>query len=150
MDQCGKCARFSDFRKEGGTVVGVAANVVALLSVLLHPYMPETSSTIRRQLNLPEDEVFWLKDTFVQLLPPGHRIGQASTDIRFSLYDLSMQFAFCLQVSPLFHKLEQSTMEVFRGRFAGSRSKESTPVAKAQLSKEELERAISEQVSKDA
>lgn len=37
----------------GSTVIGVCVNMSYLLSILLYPYMPQVSSTIRKQLNLP-------------------------------------------------------------------------------------------------
>ncbi|KAH3776066.1 hypothetical protein DPMN_177479 [Dreissena polymorpha] len=88
----------SDIEKSrAGTVVSLAANLACLLSVLLHPYMPEVSATIQRQLNAPQscNEVY---EDFVCHLDPGHKIGQPS---------------------PLFQKIESSTIAELKKRFAG-------------------------------
>ncbi|CAK8691401.1 unnamed protein product [Clavelina lepadiformis] len=85
------------------TVTGVAANLSCLLSVLIQPYMPHTSSKIQQQLNAP-DSVNILADdaAFVCTLPGGHRINEPS---------------------PLFRKVEASEIESYRQRFGGEASK---------------------------
>ncbi|XP_076805804.1 methionine--tRNA ligase, cytoplasmic-like [Clavelina lepadiformis] len=85
------------------TVTGVAANLSCLLSVLIQPYMPHTSSKIQQQLNAP-DFVNILADdaAFVCTLPGGHRINEPS---------------------PLFRKVEASEIESYRQRFGGEASK---------------------------
>ncbi|XP_019636662.1 PREDICTED: methionine--tRNA ligase, cytoplasmic-like [Branchiostoma belcheri] len=85
-------------KARAGTVIGLAANVSCLLSVLVQPYMPATSSTIQQQLQAPP-EVNILTDTFVCQLPAGHKIGKPS---------------------PLFQKLEASTMAELKKKFAGT------------------------------
>lgn len=42
----------SIYRSRAGTVLGVAANLSWLLSVLIHPYMPGVSEEIQRQLQV--------------------------------------------------------------------------------------------------
>lgn len=39
-------------RSRAGTVLGVASNLSWLLSVLVHPYMPDVSEEIQRQLQV--------------------------------------------------------------------------------------------------
>lgn len=46
---------FFNHRERSGTIIGVCANIVALLSVLLYPYMPDTSRNIKKQLNASDD-----------------------------------------------------------------------------------------------
>ncbi|KAH3692301.1 hypothetical protein DPMN_194751, partial [Dreissena polymorpha] len=88
----------SDIEKSrAGTVVSLAANLACLLSVLLHPFMPEVSATIQRQLNAPQSCNVVYED-FVCHLDPGHKIGQPS---------------------PLFQKIEASTIAELKKRFAG-------------------------------
>ncbi|XP_052234080.1 methionine--tRNA ligase, cytoplasmic-like isoform X4 [Dreissena polymorpha] len=88
----------SDIEKSrAGTVVSLAANLACLLSVLLHPYMPEVSATIQCQLNAPQSCNVVYED-FVCHLDPGHKIGQPS---------------------PLFQKIESSTIAELKKRFAG-------------------------------
>ncbi|KAM9320970.1 methionine--tRNA ligase, cytoplasmic [Gastrophryne carolinensis] len=84
-------------QKRAGTVTGLAVNMAALLSIMLHPYMPTISSVIREQLLMPE-EANVLTCDFHCLLPSGHRIGA---------------------VSPLFQKLENDQIESLRKRFGG-------------------------------
>ena len=67
------------FRLRAGTVIGLADNVSCLLSVLLEPYMPETSSIIQAQLNTPKT-VNVTTDTLVCWLKEGHQIGTVSAE----------------------------------------------------------------------
>ncbi|XP_061688389.1 methionine--tRNA ligase, cytoplasmic isoform X2 [Syngnathoides biaculeatus] len=88
-------------RQRAGTVTGVSVNVACLLSVMLLPYMPAVSQTIRDQLNAPHSCVSAaLRGTgaFARVLDPGHRIGT---------------------VSPLFQKLEVEQIEALKKRFGG-------------------------------
>ncbi|KAM6927493.1 methionine--tRNA ligase, cytoplasmic [Xenentodon cancila] len=88
-------------RQRAGTVTGVSVNIACLLSVMLLPYMPAVSQTIRNQLNAPQACVsVMLKGTgtFVCVLSAGHRIGT---------------------VSPLFQKLEPDQIEALKKRFGG-------------------------------
>ncbi|XP_052230994.1 methionine--tRNA ligase, cytoplasmic-like [Dreissena polymorpha] len=88
----------SDIEKSrAGTVVSLAANLACLLSVLLHPFMPEVSATIQGQLNAPPSCNVVYED-FVCHLDPGHKIWQPS---------------------PLFQKIESSTIAELKKRFAG-------------------------------
>ncbi|XP_041459486.1 methionine--tRNA ligase, cytoplasmic-like [Lytechinus variegatus] len=84
-----------------GTVIGLAANISCLLSVMLQPFMPETSATIKAQLQAP-DECYVLGEDFVCYLDKGHRIGKPS---------------------PLFSKIEPAQAEEFKKRFAGKQEK---------------------------
>ncbi|KAH9496097.1 hypothetical protein Btru_012715 [Bulinus truncatus] len=83
--------------KRAGSVIAVCANVACLLSVLLQPYMPTTSSVIQQQLQAPPS-VNYIGGEFVPMLQPGHQIGQPS---------------------PLFQKLEATTMAELKAKFAG-------------------------------
>jgi methionyl-tRNA synthetase len=65
-----------NFSKRAGTIIGVAANFVANLSVLLHPYMPETSAEIQRQCGLQDENVNVFAESIGCLLPAGHLIGE--------------------------------------------------------------------------
>ncbi|KAJ2697441.1 methionine--tRNA ligase mes1 [Coemansia sp. IMI 203386] len=64
---------FSESRAQCDTVIAVATNLIYLLSALLHPFMPDTSACIARQLNAPER---LLTDKFELELQPGHVIGK--------------------------------------------------------------------------
>uniref|UniRef100_F7EDY6 Methionine--tRNA ligase, cytoplasmic n=1 Tax=Ornithorhynchus anatinus TaxID=9258 RepID=F7EDY6_ORNAN len=107
-------------RQRAGTVTGVSVNIAALLSGMLHPYMPTISATIQAQLQLPPPACSILPDTFLCLLPPGHAIGT---------------------VTPLFQKLESDQIESLRQRFGGGQP--DPPAAD-----ERQAQALAEEVSK--
>uniref|UniRef100_A0A8C5BLQ1 Methionine--tRNA ligase, cytoplasmic n=1 Tax=Gadus morhua TaxID=8049 RepID=A0A8C5BLQ1_GADMO len=88
-------------RQRAGTVTGVSVNIACLLSVLLQPYIPTTSRTIREQLNAPAacvSTMLHAGGSFVCSLPAGHAIGT---------------------VSPLFQKLEADHIEALKKKFGG-------------------------------
>ncbi|XP_019952461.2 methionine--tRNA ligase, cytoplasmic [Paralichthys olivaceus] len=88
-------------RQRAGTVTGISVNIACLLSVMLLPYMPTVSQTIRDQLNAPQSglhTMFQGTGNFVCSLRAGHRIGT---------------------VSPLFQKLEGDQIEALKKRFGG-------------------------------
>lgn len=75
------CDLFALFRQRAGTVTGVSVNIACLLSVMLLPYMPSVSETIRNQLNAPQGCISTMLNgtgTFVCALSAGHRIGTVS------------------------------------------------------------------------
>ncbi|XP_038553437.1 methionine--tRNA ligase, cytoplasmic isoform X2 [Micropterus salmoides] len=91
-------------KQRAGTVTGVSVNVACLLSVMLLPYMPTVSQTIRDQLNAPQSCINTMLQgtgTFVCTLSAGHRIGT---------------------VSPLFQKLEVDQIEALKKRFGGQQT----------------------------
>ncbi|XP_067360488.1 methionine--tRNA ligase, cytoplasmic isoform X2 [Channa argus] len=92
-------------RQRAGTVTGVSVNIACLLSVMLFPYMPTVSQTIRDQLNAPQSCINTMlqgtKGTFVCALRAGHRIGA---------------------VSPLFQKLEVDQIEALKKKFGGQQT----------------------------
>ncbi|XP_051985562.1 methionine--tRNA ligase, cytoplasmic isoform X2 [Xyrauchen texanus] len=98
-------------RHRAGTVTGVSVNVACLLSVVLEPYMPTVSHTIRTQLQAPPScasAMLQGTGTFICTLSAGHRIGT---------------------VSPLFQKLETEQIESLRKRFGGQQSCSSSAAA---------------------
>ncbi|MED6254854.1 hypothetical protein ATANTOWER_001199, partial [Ataeniobius toweri] len=97
--------------QRAGTVTGVSVNIACLLSVMLLPYMPAVSQTIRDQLNAPQSCINTMLQgpgTFVCALRAGHRIGT---------------------VSPLFQKLEADQIEALKKRFGGQQNTASTQPA---------------------
>jgi methionyl-tRNA synthetase len=40
------------FRARAGSVIGLACNLTSLLSILIHPFMPDVSAEIRKQLQV--------------------------------------------------------------------------------------------------
>ncbi|KAJ3088805.1 putative methionine--tRNA ligase, cytoplasmic protein rar1 [Quaeritorhiza haematococci] len=92
---------FANNRSRCDAVVGTAINLAYLLSALCYPYMPTTSESICRQLNLPVRSlgVSWdATDVGV-----GHRIGEAEY---------------------LFKRIEESTIEELRKRYSGKQSEQ--------------------------
>ncbi|KAG7244818.1 hypothetical protein INR49_029837 [Caranx melampygus] len=99
-------------RQRAGTVTGISVNIACLLSVMLLPYMPTVSQTIRDQLNAPQSCIITMLQgtgTFVCTLKAGHRIGT---------------------VSPLFQKLEVDQIEALKKRFGGQQPEDEPPKKK--------------------
>ncbi|KAM3878115.1 methionine--tRNA ligase, cytoplasmic [Diretmus argenteus] len=99
-------------RQRAGTVTGVAVNVACLLSVMLSPYLPTVSQTIREQFKAPDSCISTMLQgagCFVCTLTAGHRIGT---------------------VSPLFQKLEPEQIEALKKRFGGQQPEEEPPTKK--------------------
>ncbi|KAF7664575.1 hypothetical protein LDENG_00169560 [Lucifuga dentata] len=99
-------------RQRAGTVTGVAVNIACLLSVMLYPYMPTVSQTIRDQLSAPQTCINTMLQgtgSFVCTLSAGHRIGT---------------------VSPLFQKLEAEQIEALKKKFGGQQPEEEPPKKK--------------------
>ncbi|XP_054640999.1 methionine--tRNA ligase, cytoplasmic isoform X1 [Dunckerocampus dactyliophorus] len=99
-------------RQRAGTVTGVSVNMACLLSVMLLPYMPAVSQTIRDQLNAPlycVNTMLQGTGVFACVLDVGHRIGT---------------------VSPLFQKLEVDQIEALKKRFGGQQPEDEPPKKK--------------------
>ena len=60
-----------------GSIISLCANVAALLSIIFDPFIPESASKLREQLNFTSTK-FVGKELY-QLLPPGHKINKVST-----------------------------------------------------------------------
>lgn len=98
------CKGNDEEKRRGKTVISLSINLSCLLSILLSPYMPETSEVIKKQLNAPP-EIYVIESKFSLLLKPGHQLGKPS---------------------PLFIKIEVSKIEKLRDQFSG-RQKSKTP-----------------------
>lgn len=88
-----------------GTVIGLCANIICQLSVMLLPYMPNLSGKLQEQLAVGP-EVNHLIPEFVCRLAVGHQIGKSA---------------------PLFQKIEQTTIDELKKRFAGAQVGAATP-----------------------
>ncbi|CAG9766282.1 unnamed protein product [Ceutorhynchus assimilis] len=114
----------------GGTVVGLCANLACLLATLILPYMPETSSKLKSQINCKDVVLDADNIQIVNLLPTGHQIGDPQ---------------------PLFEKIEPELIEEYKKKFAGSQeSRNSPPKNNVQLNfngvdKDMLEEAVAKQ-----
>lgn len=81
---------FCIFRSRAGTVIGLCSNIVALLAIIIQPYMPSIFQTMREQLNAPDD-IFVLTDEVYILLPEGHKIGKVSFTLPYSMCDAAQE-----------------------------------------------------------
>jgi len=90
--------RSPEEQKRGATVIAIAVNVVALVALVLEPYMPETSKRILSTINLPSLENIQLPKNFTQLIPAKHTISQPE---------------------PLIRKLTDEEIETLKANFAG-------------------------------
>lgn len=113
--------RPAEDQERGATVIAVAANIVALVGILLEPYMPETSGCIKEFLNNPP-QLRCLPQAFTQFLPTGHSIKEPY---------------------PLITQLDDETIQRFIKQFAGqeSENKTQTPTqGKVEVNPEEVAR----------
>lgn len=67
--------RTEEDKKRGATVIALAANIAALVSIILEPYMPDTSKKIKSYLNDPS-VLNSLPSAFSCFLPAGHAIQE--------------------------------------------------------------------------
>ena len=98
---------YNIYSARAGSLLGVCANVVCLLSVMMQPYMPDISQKIQDQLQVCNPVIYLVKiilhclhvlhilyilyipqaspecnvlmDEFVPFLQPGHKIGKVGT-----------------------------------------------------------------------
>ncbi|KAG9290960.1 hypothetical protein G9A89_011110 [Geosiphon pyriformis] len=87
---------FDNHPERCGTVIGVALNLIYLLSALFGPYMPSTSDSINRQLNTPSRDI---PDVWTMDIEAGHRLGKAEY---------------------LFKRIEDLKAEEFKENFGGA------------------------------
>ena len=113
-------------KARAGSVISVATNVAALLSVIISPFMPTMSKVLQEQLNMPEEKKLFT-DCFVPLLKPGHTIGTPF---------------------PLFSKMEEASVASFKARFGGQDSSSAAAAAPAVTDVESLQREIEKQGNK--
>ena len=92
-------------KMRAGTVIGLCANIICQLSVMLLPYMPNLSGKLQEQLGVTSD-VNHLIPEFTCRLPAGHRIGKPA---------------------PLFQKIEQSLIDELKQRFSGAQVGSAAP-----------------------
>lgn len=61
-------------------IMNFGIQITALLAVLCEPFLPATAENIRKQVNLPKEKTtgWWNTDTFGQIIPAAHMIGEAS------------------------------------------------------------------------
>lgn len=83
-------------KKRAQTVMHLAVNTAAILSLLLEPYMPDISSQIKKQLAFDTEHLIEFSDTMPLLLNVGHKIGQPAL---------------------LFKRIEQDQINEFKKRY---------------------------------
>uniref|UniRef100_A0A0M3IYI7 Methionine--tRNA ligase, cytoplasmic n=1 Tax=Anisakis simplex TaxID=6269 RepID=A0A0M3IYI7_ANISI len=114
-------------KKRAGTVMGVAANISYLLSILLYPYMPQTSDRIRQQCALPDLPMLTLDP--ISYLKIGHRIGKPE---------------------PLFAKMEKSLVEEFKRKFGGGGTESDTKRSAHKENNEKKKKKSTKVIEKDS
>lgn len=92
-------------KAKAGTVIGLCANIICQLSVMLLPYMPNLSAKLQEQLGVGPD-INHLIPEFTCRLPAGHRIGKPA---------------------PLFQKIEQVQIDELKKRFSGAQVGSASP-----------------------
>ncbi|PKC60057.1 methionyl-tRNA synthetase [Rhizophagus irregularis] len=93
------------------TVIGIAINLIYLLSALFFPYMPSTTESICRQLNAPLRDI---PDTWTIDILPGHKLGKAEY---------------------LFKKIDDKKEEEYLNRYGGGDGKVAETKKKAKKGK---------------
>lgn len=88
-------------RPRAGTVIGLAANISALVSILLAPFMPEVSETMQKQMNIQCNQLPD-SDRFVCILSKGHQIGKVSLCLHLShIFMVCFSFNLTNTLNPL-------------------------------------------------
>ncbi|XP_063700982.1 methionine--tRNA ligase, cytoplasmic [Culicoides brevitarsis] len=120
-------------KTRAGTVIGLACNMACLLATLLFPYMPDTARNLFKQLNVQQQRINPEKSQMSMLLKEGHKIGKPT---------------------PLFTKIEQTTIDELKKKYAGVQQGTGAPAKKETTSNklfdtvEECERAVADQGEK--
>lgn len=117
-----KSDRTAEEREHGATVIAVAANIVALVSIILDPYMPDTAECIKVFLNKPP-QLYRLPRLFTQFLPAGHVIKEPK---------------------PLITQIDDEVIQKLSKEFSGQTSSEKKPANPAEIA--HLETLITKQV----
>lgn len=86
---------FADHPAKSAAVVGVALNLIHLVSAVIAPFMPETAESIDKQLNAPARRI---PDEFTIDILGGHHIGKAAY---------------------LFKRIDEKQIEEWRNKFGG-------------------------------
>lgn len=116
--------RSEEDKERGATVTAVAVNIVALVSVILDPYMPNTAEHIKIFLNKPP-HLQGLPSLFMQFLPAGHIIQEPK---------------------PLITPIDDDMIKKLSKQFAGQAAPEKKPANPAEVAR--LESLIMEQGNK--
>ncbi|CAG9858998.1 unnamed protein product [Phyllotreta striolata] len=118
----------SDEQKlRAGTVVGVCCNLACLIATLLHPYMPDTSENLKKQLNAKNIVLNPRLPEIIKMLPSGHKLEEPS---------------------PLFAKIEQAAIDELKRKFAGKQQSEAKNSTGNSSEIKELEAEIAKQSAK--
>ncbi|XP_056648477.1 methionine--tRNA ligase, cytoplasmic [Diorhabda sublineata] len=115
-----------DEKLRAGTVIGVCCNLSCLIATLLHPYMPDTSDNLKKQLNTETVVLNPDAPEIVTLLSPGHQLGEPTV---------------------LFAKIEHARAEELKKKFAGKQQPSETSAGKL-VGVEVLQKEITKQGDK--
>ena len=91
---------FEESRKECDTLINISLNTAYLIAALLYPFIPETSASIYRQLNVPMRKIPIPSELPLKLddIPGGHMLGTPEH---------------------LFRRLDDKEIALLRERFSG-------------------------------
>lgn len=102
---------FADHPEKSAAVVGVALNLIHVVSAIIAPFMPETGEGIDKQLNAPARRI---PDEFSIDIEGGHHIGKAAY---------------------LFKRIDEKQIEEWRGKYGGQQEKKEEKKADKKVEK---------------
>ncbi len=108
--------------ERASSVIGLAINMVALLSQLMEPFLPQTAEILWKQLAVTRESFPILGKKFVCLLPPGHRIGDPA---------------------PLVKEIKADQMDALKEKFGRGKSQAAAVQDPAKI--KQLEEAVAKQ-----
>lgn len=126
---------------EGATVIGVCINIAYILSVVIYPYMPNVSFTIRKQLNL---------ESFDRPASDAENIDSTNIRVGNYAYPVFEPKFTCLikeghklgKIEPLFKRILEADAKAWKEQFAGKREEtEAELKKKAQKEKKKEKKA---------
>ena len=102
---------------EGATVIGVCVNIAYLLSLVLYPYMPNVSSTIRKQLNIDTFKVVGESESYdSENIKP----GEYSHPVFFNKFFNFIKEGHKLgKIEPLFKRITDADAKAWKEKFGG-------------------------------
>ena len=102
---------------EGATVIGVCVNIAYLLSIVLYPYMPNVSCTIRRQLNV---DTFKVATELESYDSDNIKPGDYSHPVFFNkFYNFIKEGHKLGKIEPLFKRITDAEVKVWKEKFGG-------------------------------
>lgn len=102
-------------------MIGVCVNLAYLLSVLVYPYMPNVSATLRKQLNLPVFKVLNESETYDS---DNIKPDVYSHPLFFNkFYNFVKEGHLIGKPEPLFKRILDADVKLLKEKFAGVQDK---------------------------